>query len=687
MPTKLLYLAPLLVYGLVSNASAITKPSLPQYQVNTDLPPVTGKSITVPNGGDLQAAIDSANPGDEIVLQAGGVWTGSYTLPDKGQTSKWITIRSSAMPSLPAPGNRVAPKDAGNMPKIMAAETTAAFTFANRANHYRLMGLEITEQPKQYLNYGLIMGGEPSDPDANDLPSYVTIDRCYIHGEALSHIKFGWQMNGSYLALIDSYLSEFHGIGQDTQAITGYMGTGPLKIVNNFLEGSGENVIFGGAYDAIPNTTTADVTFTNNYLYKPQAWRTSSIVPQPNLVAATGGTGGSLRPGIYYYAVIAQGTAGTLTNPGSCQSARSNEVSVTVAPGQNAAALQWTESTYGDSQDTRIADNYVVLRSQDAPTAPNRTWTYSVVTPSAGSTPLSFTDNGTSTQTGYSELPRFWEVKNLFELKNGVRWLVDSNVMEGNWVNAQNGFSILFTPRNETPFMPGNRISDITFTNNIVRHVSASINIGSEDDNRPSSDWPYQLATARLAFVNNLFEDVSWNYNGNGIFMEIGGGAQKTLQGAQDLLFDHNTVFQTANFADLDDCCGGPIGTLVFTNNVFGEGPYGWYANRLGQSYSALTQVISDLTFTHNVWAGDPSPYQIAGNFFPTDLPQIGFVNYNGGNGGDYHLASSSPYKGLATDGTDPGVDMNTMNTVLTKVLAGSNVPMNGGSGLGNGAP
>lgn len=689
MPTQLLCLASLLFFALAGAASAITKPTLPLYQVNTDLSnsPVTGKSIAAASGGDLQAAINSANPGDEIVLPAGGTWTGSYTLPNKGQTNSWITIRSSAMSSLPTPGTRVSPKDAGNMAKIVAAGVAAAFTFANRANHYRLIGLEITEQPKQWLNYGLIMQGDPNDPDASDLPSYITIDRCYIHGVVLSHVKFGWQMNGSYLALIDSYVSEFHGVGQDTQAIIGYMGPGPLRIVNNFLEGSGENVMFGGAYDVIPNATTADVTFTNNYLYKPQSWRTT-IVPPPALVAANGGTGGSLTPGTYYYAVIAQGTAGTFVDPGSCQSARSNEVSVTLAPGQNAAALQWTESAYGDSQDTRTADNYVVLRTQDAPNAANRTWTYAVVNPTPGSATTSFSDTGASKQTGYSELPRYWEVKNLLEIKNGVRLLVDSNVMEGNWVNAQNGFSILFTPRNEIPFMPGNRISDVTFTNNVVRHVSGGINLASEDDLQPAANWPQQQATARLAFVDNLFEDVSSSYGANGIFMEIGGAAHQTMLGAHDLLFDHNTVFQTSNFADLDSCCGGPVDGLVFTNNVFAEGPYGWYANGLGQSYSALTQDISGLIFTNNVWAGDPAPFQIPGNFFPSDLLEVGFVNYNAGNGGDYHLAPGSPYKGLATDGADPGANIDTLNSVLAEALTGQkSIPASGSSaGLGTNA-
>lgn len=681
MRTHQLFSTFLLCFTLASTALAVTKPTLPQYQVNTDLSnsPVTGRSITVASGGDIQAAINSANPGDEIVLQAGGSWTGQYVLPNKGQTTSWITIRSSAVSSLPGPGTRVSPNDAANMPKIMADGTAAAFTFAKKANHYRLIGLEITEQPKQYLNYGLIMQGDPNDPDPTDLPSYITVDRCYIHGDALSHIKFGWQMNGSYLALIDSYVSEMHGIGQDAQAVMGYMGTGPLKIANNFLEGAAENVMFGGAYDAIPNTTTADVTLTNNYLSKPFAWQ-NTIVPQPNLTAVNGLTGGTLAPGTYYYAVIAQGTAGTLTAPGSCQSSRSNELAVTVAPGQNAVSLQWTESSYGDGQDTRIADNYVVLRSQNPPGAANRTWTYYVMTPTAGATTLTFTDNGSSNQTGYSEWPRYWDIKNLLEIKNGVRMLVDSNVMEGNWFSAQDGFSILFTPRNETQFMPGNRVSDITFSNNVVRHVSGGINVASEDDLQAPADSAQEQATARLAFVNNLFEDVSTSYGGEGVFAELQSSTAVGLPPAHDLLFDHNTIFQNGNVADIY-VANGALQDVSITNNVFGEGTYGWYVNVLGQSYGALAQALGGLTFADNVWAGQPTIFQFAGNFYPATLPEVGFENYNNGNGGDYHLVAGSPYKGLATDGTDPGINADLINTVILQSTTGRSSAASSSSG------
>ncbi|MFZ0306852.1 MAG: hypothetical protein WAL89_01670, partial [Candidatus Sulfotelmatobacter sp.] len=57
-----------------------------------------------------------------------------------------------------------------------------------------------------------------------------------------------------------------------------------------------------------------------------------------------------------------------------------------------------------------------------------------------------------------------------------------------------------------------------------------------------------------------------------------------------------------------------------------------------------------------------------AGNFFPATVSAVQFVNYNGGNGGDYHLQPSSPYKGKGTDGKDLGADIDALNSATAGV-------------------
>src|SRR3989442_7327869 len=61
---------------------------------------VSAAIITVPSGGDLQAAINAAQPGDTIVLQAGATYIGTFWLPNK-QRRSYITIQSASVEVLP----------------------------------------------------------------------------------------------------------------------------------------------------------------------------------------------------------------------------------------------------------------------------------------------------------------------------------------------------------------------------------------------------------------------------------------------------------------------------------------------------------------------------------------------------------------------------------------------------------
>jgi hypothetical protein len=78
--------------------------------------------------------------------------------------------------------------------------------------------------------------------------------------------------NATNFAVIDSYISDIHGKGLDTQAFVAYVTPGPIKLVNNYFEGSGENVMFGGSGNGIYGFVPSDIEVRNNYLYKPLSW-------------------------------------------------------------------------------------------------------------------------------------------------------------------------------------------------------------------------------------------------------------------------------------------------------------------------------------------------------------------------------------------------------------------------------
>src|SRR6266511_2024095 len=78
-------------------------PEPPRVFMDTTYIAPAGKTINVAAGGDVQAAINQARPGDVIKLQAGATFIGNFRLPNKSG-SEWIVIRSSAADTdLPTP--------------------------------------------------------------------------------------------------------------------------------------------------------------------------------------------------------------------------------------------------------------------------------------------------------------------------------------------------------------------------------------------------------------------------------------------------------------------------------------------------------------------------------------------------------------------------------------------------------
>jgi hypothetical protein len=156
--------------------------------------------------------------------------------------------------------------------------------FVNGANHYRFVGLEITRGMPEFHMRNLI---QPEDADA--AAHHLIFDRLWLHGNPHDETKAGIHLSGtSYVGVIDSYFSDFkcialQGSCTDAQAINGGtfdLPSGPWKIENNFLEGSGQSIIFGGARGSI---TPADIEIRRNHLFKPLIW----MPGQPGFVGGT----------------------------------------------------------------------------------------------------------------------------------------------------------------------------------------------------------------------------------------------------------------------------------------------------------------------------------------------------------------------------------------------------------------
>ena len=123
-----------LTSAFVNDALAGAAPQEPSVILDTTAVPPTGKTIPVAAGGDLQGALNSAQPGDVVEIAAGATFTGNFVLPAKSgaDSTHWVLIRSSAFASLPAAGSRVAPSNASSMAKIQTSNTAPSARLRER---------------------------------------------------------------------------------------------------------------------------------------------------------------------------------------------------------------------------------------------------------------------------------------------------------------------------------------------------------------------------------------------------------------------------------------------------------------------------------------------------------------------------------------------------------------------------
>lgn len=229
-------------------------------------------TITVNAGGDLQAAIDAARPSDTILIAAGAVFTGNYTLPAKGGSS-YITIRSAAPDSsLPAAGVRIDPSYSGSLAKIRSTQNGPAFKTVGAATYWRLMFLEILPSVSTSAANLLELGAVGSEqPTLASVPQHLVIDRCYVHGNPSYAQRRGIALNSGDTQILNSYISDIKDQA-DTQAIAGWNGPGPYLIENNYIEAAAENILFGGNDPAIQNLVPSNITIRRNLITKAAGW-------------------------------------------------------------------------------------------------------------------------------------------------------------------------------------------------------------------------------------------------------------------------------------------------------------------------------------------------------------------------------------------------------------------------------
>ena len=253
-----------------------TLAELPRAKVGTAYPTAV-RQVRVAAGADLQAALDAAQPGDELLLAPGATWTGNFLLRNKGTSTGWITVRTDVSDAaLGAPGTRMTPSRAGTLKlaRIITANSQPAMKTTLSAHHWRVTGLEIATTYTSEV-YSLFEFGDGSSAQnslslvAHDL----VLDRSYVHGSPTQIVRRCVSLQSATSAVIDSWLSDCHSNNSDSQAIIGWNGPGPYQIQNNHLEGGHQSIMFGGADPWITNLIPSDITIVGNDMTRPLSWQ------------------------------------------------------------------------------------------------------------------------------------------------------------------------------------------------------------------------------------------------------------------------------------------------------------------------------------------------------------------------------------------------------------------------------
>ena len=153
--------------------------------------------------------------------------------------------------------------------------------------------------------------------------------------------------------------------------------------------------------------------------------------------------------------------------------------------------------------------------------------------------------------------------KNLFELKNAKRVLVEDCTMAYSWVDGQTGFAIVLTVRNQNNTAPYSTIEDVTFRRVQVSHCAAGIQILGRDYTNPSGQMK------RVTFEDVTVTDISPEWGSNQRVIQMGNGGE-------DLTFRRCMFSGSGINSAFTLAAGSPLFTrLVVDSCEFPEGSYG----------------------------------------------------------------------------------------------------------------
>ena len=509
---------------LFGQASPIN-PMAPQSVPPGVRPNPTGSIVSVHSGDDLQAKYNAASCGQDLVLDDGAVFTGSYVFNKQCTASNWILVEgtgcSNGTVSIPTYATQASANSASIPPwpaptlthyaTITNTSTGAPVTTTNTSNvpaTYNYFGcLEVTSSAFQYALISISNG--LFETLAGQLGDHLIFDRMYVHGlpsQATVQMRRGFLVTGSNISIVNSYVSQIYDSNADSQAILGGFGPGPYLIQNNFLSAPTEVIMFGGvgktpgysctiAASPAPTTTTATVNTCINAA-------SGSVATPPIGTQVMFYTSSGSPPYLPSdWTTVTGNTAGALTFN-----------AIHAAPISGVGKVAWGILP----NDITITKNYLYKLPSWNPSDPS-----------------------------YDGVRR--SSKNFVEVKYGKRWNVTANIMVNTWYNGQQ-FAFNFNASDQDGNCPWCTASDVTVTNNIIKNISGAFQIITAQTGGANQACPGPLA--RVLIQNNLF----------------------FVPGASPYIASGGSVFELAGYAFCSITGGGVDSVQITHNHLMGAG-------------------------------------------------------------------------------------------------------------------
>lgn len=581
----------------------------------------------------LQNAIDRAatrNASEqEVTLPAGATYSGAIVLTTPnggGSGSKYITIKSASLASLTR-RKRVGAGDVSNLPIIQVQNAggdntvsgvVTPVTSTSPTHHYRLQGIRISKASNSQRTSEMFAFGDHNlaqDTQA-EFPHHLIADRIYIddgfHSNTAGDTHTGMRVAADSVTIVDSYIDNMlYDVGADSVAIAVSKGQG-FAFWNNYLGAVGENFYLG-----------------------------SNGVDQNS------------------------GTVSSPTNTSATLSATTN-----LAVGDNIAFV--VGGAYGFEQTTIVRSiSGGNITFDPIPKAPDNS---STAKWAKFCRMLEMRHNHLKKGSGWISGVWSGALKNLWETKSLTYGTVAGNVMENNWIAAQQGVAFVITARKSTGGEhEATAIRHLEFVDNMVRNSASSITIMSAD---VIAGQPTQLSTD-LWFRNNLFVNIgqNWQTTGGKYFLNI---SEHDADNTQEwnrphrLFILHNTEDWPSNDTNgssnrlIHYGTGAACGDCVWANNIWRH-LTGVVDNDGGTSEANVNQRMGPgaTVVWHKNMVTEPGAHVYPTETGATLLPSTYTAQFTDHTNQNFTLDGASTGKSQATEGGDVGVDTTALKTAI----------------------